>query len=132
MGKTLTWSEGSHSDRFLQGRVEFSFSSQVPSKVQKRYTCPCSTARSKVSHRVSGRRACSNEGKLTDHLHTSLLPHPPLSWLEGAAAAWQGKCCTCSLPAPNTLLLVLRALEHLPRYQMAPGHVPGQLLAVPQ
>lgn len=56
--ETLTWSEASHSDRFLQGRVEFSFSSHVPSGVQNRYTCPCSTARSKTSHRVNGRRAC--------------------------------------------------------------------------
>lgn len=103
MGKTLTWSEGSHSDRFLQGRDEFSFSSQVPSKVQKRYTCPCSTARSKMSHRVSRRRACSTEGQGSQsglHLHAALPPHPLLSWLEGEAAAWQGKCCTCSLPAP--------------------------------
>lgn len=66
----------------------------------------------------------------TEHLHATLLPHPPLSWLEGEAAARQGKGCTHSLPAPNTLLLVLRAPEQLPRYQMAPEHVPGQLLTI--
>lgn len=100
MGKTLTWSEGSHSDRFLQGRVEFSFSSQVPSKVQKRYTCPCSTARSKVSHSVSGRRACSTEGKLTEHLHTTLLPHPPLSCWRGQLQHGRGSVAPspCLLP----------------------------------
>lgn len=35
--------------------------------------------------------------RLTELLHATLLPHPSLSWLEGEAAAWQGKCCTRSL-----------------------------------
>lgn len=35
--------ESSHSDRFLQGRLELSTCSQRPSAVQNRYTCPCST-----------------------------------------------------------------------------------------
>lgn len=40
--------------------------------------------------------------RFTEHLHAALLPHPPLSWLEREAAAWQGKCCTHSLPAPQS------------------------------
>lgn len=67
-----------------------------------------------------------------EHLHATLLAPPLLSWLEGEAAAWEGMCCTHTLPAPDPLLLVLRAPEQLPRYQVAPGCIPGQLLTIPQ
>lgn len=88
MGKTLTWSEGSHSDRFLQGRDEFSFSSQVPSKVQKRYTCPCSTARSKMSHTGSaGGEPARPRGKA----HRVVCIFMQLSLLTHRSPGWRGK-----------------------------------------
>ena len=91
--ETLTWSEASHSDRFLQGRVEFSFSSHVPSGVQKRYACPRSTARSKASHGVSGRRAKSGP-----RLRVTLLPPQSRSRLEGEAGVLLEGCFACSPP----------------------------------
>lgn len=95
---TLTWSEASHSVRFLQGRVEFSFSSQVPSEVQNRYTCPCSTARNKRGHRVSWSRACMLGGKAA-----TFPPHQQLSQLERT----QQHGCRSASPAscPSALLL---------------------------
>lgn len=110
--ETLTWSEASHSDRFLQGRVEFSFSSHVPSRVQNRYTCPCSTARSKISHWVNERRTCL-QGKV--HRSSVQVPSWQMALLAGGGshsvaggASHQlpacGRGCCCSSLRPGSSL----------------------------
>lgn len=115
--KTLTWSVASHSDRFLQGRVEFSFISHVPSKVQNRYTCPCSTAISKTSHGVNGRRNCPwGKG------HRAAWDLVQLFFPTDRSLGWRRKmqCCWGSAPpAPclqqTLLLVILRARKQLGR-----------------
>lgn len=116
---TLTWSEASHSVRFLQGRVEFSFSSQVPSEVQNRYTCPCSTARNKRGHRVSWSRACMLGGKAA-----TFPPHQQLSELERTL---QDGCRSafCLLPAHQHCCCLASGLQPHLRYSQGKEHAKG-------
>lgn len=134
--ETLTWSAASHSDRFLQGRVEFSFISHVPSRVQNRYTCPCSTARSKTSHGVNGRTCPRGKGHRA--AWDSVQPFFPTDHSPG----WRRKtwCCWGSTPpAPclqqTLLLLILRARKQLGRTWLQRDqmtHTPGPLLTIQQ
>lgn len=131
--ETFTWSEASHSDRFLQGRVEFSFSSHVPSGVQNRYTCPCSTARSKTSHGVNGRRAC-----LWDKVCRVVQDLVQPFFLSNCSPGWRGKLqhhWGSTSPAlclkRMVLLLILRARDQPGRTRLQRDqtvHTPGQLL----